>query len=100
MTEFDERFVILLIWGLGTVLAYALVLRGRVRSWRVRRDSRSRRELVSGLGLFMTALASCTSLTVVLFGEAGTSLRGWFIALALGAFTGSGIIMATEPEED
>lgn len=100
LEEIDWRFAALLLWGAGTVLAYGLVLRGRFHAWIRHKDVRSRRELIYGIGLFLTSLASATSLTVVLFGEAGTSVRGWFVAVSLGAFTGTGIIMASEDHDD
>lgn len=84
------------VWGGGTVAAYGSVLTRRVHAFRVHHDVRSRRELLAGFGLFMTALAAALAVVVVLFGEAGTGLRGWFSAIALGAFFGAGVVMASE----
>lgn len=96
MAEFDLRLAVLFVWGGGTVAAYGSVLARRVHAYRVHHDTRSRREVLAGFGLFLTALASCLAIVAVLFGEAGTSIRGGLSAIALGAFFGAGVIMASE----
>lgn len=96
----DVRLVIYGIWGVGTVLVYGDVLRRRWRADRLHHDARSRRDLRSGIALFLTAFASFLAITFVLFGEAGTGIRGLFVSIALGAFLGAGWVMrADEPDE-
>jgi hypothetical protein len=92
----DLKFAIYVVWGLGTVVVYGIVLRKRRRSYRLHHDARSRRDLISGLALFITSLCSFLAITFVLFGEPGTGIRGLFAATALGAYLGAGIVMASE----
>lgn len=96
MPDLDLKLVVLFVWGGGTVASYGSVLVRRVRAFRIHRDIRSRRELLAGFGLFLTSLASCMAVVFVLFGEAGTGIRGWFSAIALGAYFGAGLVMASE----
>lgn len=97
----DGRLIVLLIWGGGTVLAYGVVLSKRRFAFRLHHDRRSKRELLAGSALFLTALCSALAIVFVLFGQPGTGIRGLVTAIALGAFTGAGIVMASEdPTED
>lgn len=100
LDNLDGRLVAYLLWGLGTVAVYGVVLRGRWHSFRSHHDARSRRELLAGISLFLTALCAGMATWVVLFGEVGSSARSWFVAFALGAFTGAGIVMATERKDE
>jgi hypothetical protein len=94
--DLDTRVFTLLLWGLGTVLIYGAVLVMRVREYRRHHDRRSRREVMIGFVLFLTALGSGLAVAFVLFGEAATTLRGISTAIALGAFTGAGLVMLSE----
>lgn len=96
----DSRFLIFLVWGIGTVLVYSIVLRDRWRSWRLHHDRRARRDLLTSVGLFLTALAAAGSIAFVLFGPVGAGIRGLFVALSLGAFFATGLVMATTPSTD
>jgi hypothetical protein len=100
MIEIDTRFVAYAIWGAGTVLVYGAVFRLGLRRWRYRRDARAWRELLERTARFLVALASMASLTLALFGEAGTGARGLIVALALGAFTAAGVIELREEPSD
>src|SRR5262245_321486 len=100
MNDLDTRFLAYLIWGIGTVVIYGAVMRHGWRRWRARRDARARRELYERIARFMVALASLASLTLALFGETGTGLRGLVIALALGAFAASGAIELRDEPTD
>lgn len=95
-----RRLVMLLVWGGGTVVAYGTVFVHRLRSWHLHRDTRSTRELVSSFGLLLTALGAALAIGVVLLGPEGTGIRGWFVALALGAFFAAGIVMASETKSE
>ncbi len=98
--DIDTRWIAYLIWGLGTVMVYGLVLRKGWRVWRVRRDRRAQRELMERIARFLVAVASLASLTLALWGEAGTGARGLVIALALGAYTAAGVIEFREEPTD
>jgi hypothetical protein len=52
--------------------------------------------MLEAISLFITAIASSGSIVAVLTIPEVTSLRSFLTALALGAFVGVGIIMATE----
>lgn len=89
----NERFLAFLIWGIGTVVIYTVLLwQQRVR-YVAHRDARSRREMVSAVALWLTALGSALGIAFVLFGEAGNSARSFAVAISLGAFTGAGLLM-------
>lgn len=100
MDDLDFRVLTYVIWGIGTTLVYGYVLLCRTRAFRRRHDRRSRRELMTGIGLFLTAFAANLAVLVVLFGrEAGQDARSFFVALSLGAFFAVGVNMATESGE-
>ena len=92
----DTRVVAYLVWGMGTTALYAFVMDGSYRDYILQRDRRARRELFEDIGLFLTALAANVAILLVLFGENGSNLRGFLVALSLGAFTGVGILKGTE----
>lgn len=91
----DVRWLAYLVWGFGTSLVWGGVLLGAYASWRDHRDRRAKRELVSGAGLFLTALGSSAAILMVLFGEPGSALRQFVLAFALGMFTGAGLVLLT-----
>jgi len=102
---FDSRWLAFAVWGVGTVLVYGFVLIKRRRTWRLHHDIRSSRDLVEASALFGVAVSAAISVFMVLFGEAGTGIRPFLVAMSLGCFTGAGIVMATErmqhdPAED
>lgn len=91
----DVRWVVYVIWGLGTTLVWAAALAGAYGGWRLYRDRRARRELLSTTGLFLTALGSSLAILLALFGEQGSALRQFVLAFALGMFTGAGIVLVS-----
>jgi hypothetical protein len=95
-----RRLAVLLVWGGATMGAYSSVLLYRLRSWRRHRDARSLRELLTAVALWLTAVSSATAIISVLFVAPGTDLRSWLVAVALGAFTGAGLVMASEAHSD
>jgi hypothetical protein len=95
----DTRLGAYLIWGVGTVIVYSIVLWRAHRSWKRLPDRRARRDLIASFALFLTALASFLAITAVLFGTPGSGLRGFAVAMALGGFFGAGLILAS-PTED
>lgn len=92
----DNRFVFLAIWGFGVVFVYGRVLRRRHRRWDRDRTARSYRDLLGAVGLFIVAVASGASIVTILFGPTGTGIRGFAVALALGAFVAAGLVMDDE----
>lgn len=100
LPDVDLRLAVLLVWGGGTVFVYGRVLRGRYRSFSLHRDERSRRELMASFALFLTALCSCLAVGFVLFGQAGTGIRAFSTAVALGAFFAAGIVMSSESKAE
>ena len=96
MPDLDWRLILGAAWGGGGVWGYGSVLRIRLRANRVHHDARTRRDLNSGLGLFITALGSGLATVFVLIGPEGASVRGFASAVALGSFLGAGLIMRTE----
>jgi hypothetical protein len=95
-----RRLMMLLVWGGGTVVAYGTVFLHRLRSYRLHHDTRSRRELITSFSLLLTAASAAFATGMVLLGPTGTGIRGWFVALALGAFFAAGIVMASETKSD
>lgn len=98
MTD-EARLLMLIIWGGGTVTTYGISLARDVRDWRIRRDVRSRRELLESFGLFLAALTASLSIAVVLFAPAGTGIRGMLVATALGAFMAAGVVRVVERKD-
>lgn len=94
----DTRFAVLAVWGLGTVVVYGYVLMRRRRLWLRRRSREDAHELLASVALFITALASALAIGFVLFGPVGTGIRGLFTALALGAFSAAGLVMASDKD--
>lgn len=101
----DTRLAVLLLWGGGVVILGAIVLVKRWRRFTRHRNDRRRsvradvrRDVLSGFALFLAAFGSAVATALVLFGEPGTSFRGFFTALALGAFVGALFVMATEED--
>ena len=92
MTD-ETRVIVLLVWGGGTVAMYGIVFLDRLRSWRAHHDRRSMRELLTSLGLFLTALAAGLSIALVLYSPAGSDLRHFFSAVSLGSFAAVGALM-------
>jgi hypothetical protein len=99
MTGIDTRLLVFALWGIGTVIVYGDVLRGRYRAFRAHRDARGRRELYAAFALFLVAAASALSIFTVLFGPAGTGIRGLVVAISLGAFTAAGLVLRGERGE-
>ncbi len=92
------RVTIYLLWALGCVLFWGVVVVRDVRAIQKYPGSiRSRRELATDAALFATAGASAVSLvTVLAFGPEGQrDARSFALAFALGAFLAAGIIKAT-----
>lgn len=102
----DGRIATLLLWGGGTLIIFTIVFYKAVRRLRDRRTDRrksarieARRDVVVTFALLLVAAGSALSTYLVLFGEAASGARGVAVAIALGAFTGVGLVMLTEDGE-
>lgn len=85
-----------LLWGIGTIIVFSIVVRRRHHSWQLHHDPRSRRELIAASALYVVAWAAGLSIVLALLIPPGTGIRGFFVFTALGMFTAAGIVMATE----
>ncbi len=94
MFDFDLRPVMFLVWGGGTVATYGWVLRRRIITHRIHHDVRSRRDMLSAIGLFLTALCAALAIFLGLF-QLG-DVRGLLSAISLGSFFAVGVILALE----
>lgn len=88
-----------LVWGGGTVATYGWVLRRRIITNRIHRDVRSRRDMLSAIGLFLTSLTAALAIFLGLFDINGRDVRGMLTAISLGSFFAVGVILASEAEQ-
>lgn len=88
----DTRLLAYLVWGVGTVIVYLVVLYRRRIAYARLHTRKALQDLVSSFALFITALCSFLAITGVFFTEMGAGIRGFFVAIALGAFFASGLI--------
>lgn len=105
----DWRLVVYAVWAVGSVVAWGRVFLDTRREYlRLPQLERRRnqpmearldrvravafREVVSDFALMLVALASFVALSTLIFGAEVAGLRGFALALALGAFLGAGII--------
>ena len=95
----DWRLIVLALWGGGTLLAYGRVLWMRRQAHAEHHDRRSRRDYITAFGFFLVALGAAASIAFVLFGDLGSTMRGFATAVSLGSFLGVGIFLATEKAE-
>lgn len=93
-----SRLGFLVVWGGGTLWFFGRTLVKRNRKWRKHRDARAFRDLMAAISLFLVALCASMATLLVLFGPVGTGLRGFAVALALGAFLAAGFVMSGEED--
>jgi hypothetical protein len=91
----DLRLAVMLLWALGSVTVWGLVVRDSLRSLHRYRDRRARRETIWAFALFLVGLASCVSILSFSWGADVPGLRGLVAAIALGSFLGAGIVVKT-----
>jgi hypothetical protein len=88
-------------WALATLVIYGLVFQRVIGKYRHYHDDRARREFLTVLALFITALVSFVSLlTLFLWAPGGVGLRGVLTFIALGSFTGAGVVWLQETPRD
>lgn len=96
MLDIDLRLVVYALWAAGSVTVWGVVFCDDLRAYRsFPRNSRARRELVADFGLLLTSVACAVSIAVLLLGQDVPGLRGFTLAVALGAFLGAGIVKVT-----
>lgn len=95
----SSRLIYFGVWGVGVVITFSIVVFARWRIWRHHRDRRSFRDLLEGVALWIVAAAAAFAVASVLWFPDVSSLRGALNALALGAFFGAGIVMASDALE-
>lgn len=97
----EIRVLAYLVWAATTVLVYGVVFWRMVRKYRVYRDRRATREFLTSLALFVTSLVSFFSiLSLVLFDPSSEGFRLILTVLALGSFTGAGIVWLQETPKE
>lgn len=104
----DGRLIVYALWAAASVAVWGRVF---INEWRTYRtlpaDERRRpsfdnrlsrvkdeafRELISDFALLLVAVACSVSLIVLILGQDVPGLRGFAIAVALGAFLGAGLV--------
>ena len=96
----DYRVVMYGLWAVGSMIVWGLVLRDDVRQYRYlsRRRMVERRHisiagaLWSDFALVLVAIAAGISIIAVAISQEFPFIRGFTIAIALGAFLGAGIV--------
>ena len=83
-------------WGAGVVVLFSIVLIRRIRGHRRHHDRRSFRDVLEAVGLWLVSFAASAAVASLVFYPEGATFRGLLNAVALGAFLGVGVIMATE----
>jgi len=103
MTDVDVRLVVYGVWALGSVIVWGRVFTDDLGDYRAsrrmtRRERRARsavQVLLSDFALFLVAIASALSILTLVIGQEVPGLRGFALALSLGAFFGAGLVKAT-----
>ena len=90
---FEPRWLVYILWGIGTTIVWGIVLADAYGQWKTRKDNRARRELLAVAALFITAAGSSAAIAMVLLGEPGSGPRQFTLALSLGMFTGAGVVL-------
>lgn len=99
MNTVDLRLAYWLVWGIGTVVVYALLLRRARRHYVKHRDPRAFRDLSRAFGYFLVSLAAGLGITVALFAR-GTGVGSLLFAISSGAFTVVGLYALLDREPD
>jgi hypothetical protein len=91
-----SRLLFFVLWGGGVLVAFSIVLYCRWKLWKSHRDKRSFRDVLEAVGLWLVAAPAASAIGVLLVAPDQTTARGFLNAIALGAFVGVGLIMATD----
>ena len=91
-----SRLLFFGVWGIGTLVVYGIVIVYRWKIWRHHHDRRSFRDFLEGFSLWLVAFGASAAVASVLMYPDASTVRGFLNSLALGAFFGAGVIMATD----
>jgi hypothetical protein len=90
----DSRLIVYAIWAGAMVVVWGGVVRYDWRAFkRDRRDNLP--ELVSDIALLASAIAAAAALIALILGQDVPGLRGFTLAVFLGAFLAAGIFKLT-----
>jgi hypothetical protein len=90
----DSRLIVYALWAGAMLVVWGGVVRSDWRAYkRDRRDNLP--ELVSDIALLACAIAAAISLAVLIAGQDIPGLRGFSLAVFLGAFLAAGIFKLT-----
>ncbi len=92
----SSRVVFTILWGGGVVFASLVIVVARTMIYMRHKDGRSFRDLGQGFGIGLVAFAAAAAIAAVVVLPEAITLRGFFVAIALGSFFGLLIIMATD----
>ena len=103
MVDTDSRLIIYAVWATGSVLVWGRVFSDDVGDYiearrvtvRDRRAHSAIQILLADFALLLVAIASAISILTLVIGQDMPGLRGFALALALGAFFGAGLVKAT-----
>lgn len=95
----SSRLLFFGIWGVGTLVVYGIVIVYRWKIWRHHHDRRSLRDFLEGFALWLVAFGASAATAAVLLAPDVSTVRGFLNSLALGAFFGAGILMASDAME-
>lgn len=90
----DVRFLMYALWAVGMLFVWGGVVRDDWRAYKADRRN-VLAELVSDIALFISALAAAFALLVLILGQDIPGLRGFALAVFLGAFLAAGIVKRT-----
>jgi hypothetical protein len=97
VNDTDSRVAFWAVWGVGTLVAYSLILIRRARHYRNHRDPRAFRDAVESLGYFLVSIGAFLGITFALFTPGAGHARLLF-AVAAGAFLVVGLYTVAETE--
>ncbi len=103
------RLIVYAIWAVGSVVVWGRVFINAVNEYNVLPDTERRtnlppdrrlntvrarafREVVSDFALMLVGVFAALSLVTLIVGQEVAGLRGFSLALALGAFLGAGLV--------
>lgn len=95
----SSRLLFFGVWGVGVILVYGFVIFARWRIWRHHHDRRSFRDFLEAFALWLVAFGASAAVASVLIYPDASTIRGFLNSLALGAFFGAGVVMATDAAE-
>lgn len=97
----DLSTVLVVAWGLGTLAAYGMTFRLRLRSYRLHRDDRSLRDVLTFGALMIASACTALAFVVIALSIDGPEIRRLLFGVGWGAFSMAGVLALTAtPSED